>query len=124
VGALVAQGAQVLVNLSDDSWFGDSAEPEEHLAQAVFRAIESRRDLVRATGSGISAFITAAGQVERALPVSHPGDAVAVLTAEPRRLQIRSLYAWFGDGFALACLVVTLVALLVSGSRKVQSVSE
>ena len=117
VNALVARGAQVLVNLSDDSWFGDSAEPEEHLAHAVFRAIESRRDLVRATGSGISAFITAAGQVERTLPVSHSGDAVAVLTAQPRRLQIRSLYSWFGDGFALACLVLTIVALVVSRRR-------
>jgi apolipoprotein N-acyltransferase len=117
VSALVARGAQVLVNLSDDSWFGDSAEPEEHLAHAVFRAIESRRDLVRATGSGISAFITAAGQVERTLPVSHSGDAVAVLTAQPRRLQIHSLYSWFGDGFALACLVLTIVALVVSRRR-------
>ena len=118
VRALVARGAQVLVNLSDDSWFGDSTEPEQHLAHAVFRAIESRRDLVRATGSGISAFMTATGQVESRLPVSHSGDEVAVLIAEPRRLQVRSLYHWLGDGFPFACAALTLAALLASHRRR------
>jgi len=117
VRALASRGAQVLINLSDDSWFGDSAEPEEHLAHAVFRAIESRRDLVRATGSGISAFITATGYVKSRLPISHSGAEVAVLTAEIRRLQARSLYVWFGDGFPLACAMVTLAAIFVSRRR-------
>jgi apolipoprotein N-acyltransferase len=117
VRALVARGAEVLVNLSDDSWFGDSAEPEEHLAHAVFRSIETRRDLIRATGSGISAFITATGQVERTLPVSHSDEPVAVLTAQPRLLRARSLYPWLADGFSLACLALTLAALVLSRRR-------
>ncbi len=112
VRELVDHGAQVLVNLSDDSWFGDGAEPEEHLAHAVFRAIESRRDVVRSTGSGISAFITAAGQVHSTLPVSHSADPVAVLTARPCLLQARSLYLRLGDGFPLACALLVLVALV------------
>jgi apolipoprotein N-acyltransferase len=118
VGELVARGSQVLVNLSDDSWFGDSAEPKQHLAHAVFRAIESRRDVVRATGSGISALITATGQVESRLGISHSGDPVAVLTAQPRRLQGRSLYLRLGDGFPIACAVLTLVALVASRRRQ------
>jgi apolipoprotein N-acyltransferase len=117
---LVAGGAQLLVNLSDDSWFGDSAEPEEHLAHAVFRAIESRRDLIRATGSGISAHITATGQVERSLPLSHSDDSVAVLVAKTRLLQGRSFYQWIGDGFPLACVVLIVASLVVSRRRWTQ----
>ena len=118
VRAQVARCAQMLLNLSDDSWFGDSAEPEEHLAHAVFRAIESRRDMVRATGSGISAFITATGQVVSRLPVAHSGAEVAVLTATPRRLQAHSLYGWLGDGFPLACVALTLAALVLARRRR------
>jgi apolipoprotein N-acyltransferase len=117
VRALVASGAEVLINLSDDSWFGDSAEPEQHLAHIVFRAIESRRDVVRSTGSGISALISASGEVEKRLPVSHSGATVAVLAAEPRLLRARGIYARLGDAFALACAMLTAAAMLVARGR-------
>ena len=55
--------AQVLVNLTNDSWYGDSHEPIIHLALASFRAIETRRALVRATNTGISAVVDPAGRV-------------------------------------------------------------
>ena len=116
VRTLVARGAQLLVNLSDDRWFGDSAEPEQHLAQAVFRAIETRRDLLRAAGSGISAFITATGEVERRLPLSL-SDAPVVLVAEPRRLRIASLAARLGNTFGEGCAVVALVGVLMARRR-------
>ena len=115
---LVAGGARLLVNLSDDSWFGDGAEPEEHLAHAVFRAIESRRDLIRVAGSGISAHVTATGQVERSLAVSHSDGSVAVLIAEPRLLQAHGLNHWLGEGFPLACAVLIVAALVVSRRRR------
>jgi apolipoprotein N-acyltransferase len=53
----------LLVNLTNDAWFGDSAEPWEHLALSVYRAVETRADLVRAVNTGVSAFIDAAGAV-------------------------------------------------------------
>lgn len=107
VRALVARGATLLVNLSDDSWFGRSAEPEQHLAQTVFRAIESRRDLVRATGSGISAFIAATGELERRTEVADAvhGDGVA-LVGEVRLLTVRGWYADLGNAFAAWCGLV------------------
>lgn len=117
VRALVAGGAEVLINLADDSWFGDSAEPEQHLAHAVFRAIESRRDLLRSTGSGPSALITATGEIERRLPLSQAGATAAVLAAEPRLLSARSIYARLGDAFALACAVLTAAAMLAARRR-------
>ncbi|NMC70553.1 MAG: apolipoprotein N-acyltransferase [Myxococcales bacterium] len=107
VRALVARGANLLVNLSDDSWFGDTAEPEQHLAQAVFRAIESRRDLVRAAGSGVSAFVTATGEIERRAGVARaPQGDGATLIGEARLLDRRGWYADLGDAFAGWCGLV------------------
>ena len=117
VRELVARGAEILVNISDDSWFGLSAEPEQHLAHAVFRAIESRRDLIRAAGSGISAFITATGKVQSSLPVFHSGQAPATLVAEPRRLRIRGANLDLGQSFPFACAAVVLVCALMARHR-------
>lgn len=54
---------ELLVNMTNDAWFGDSTEPWEHLALAKFRAIEHRRYLVRGTNSGVSAIIDPTGEV-------------------------------------------------------------
>lgn len=59
----VADGANVLVNLSNDGWFGDSAAPEQHLQLAVMRAVEQGRWLLRSTNTGISAVIDHRGRV-------------------------------------------------------------
>lgn len=59
----VAQGANVLVNLSNDAWFGKTAAPTQHLHLAVLRAVEQRRSVVRATNTGISAVIRPTGVI-------------------------------------------------------------
>lgn len=59
----VAQGANLLVNISNDAWFGLSAAPEQHFSLAVLRAVEQRRWLARATNTGISAFVDPYGNV-------------------------------------------------------------
>jgi len=59
----VKSGATYLVNVSNDSWFGDSAMPYIHLNEARLRAIENRRYLLRASNSGISAIISPTGQI-------------------------------------------------------------
>jgi apolipoprotein N-acyltransferase len=66
----VVRGADpdLLVNLTNDAWFGDSTEPWIHLALAKLRAVEHRRYLVRATNSGVSAIVDAVGRV-----VAHGG---------------------------------------------------
>lgn len=65
---LVDAGAGVLVNPSNDDWFGATAGGEQMLAAAVLRAIETRRPLLRATASGITAAIDARGRVVGRLP--------------------------------------------------------
>lgn len=54
---------ELLVNMTNDAWFGDTAEPWEHLALSQFRAIEHRRYLVRGTNSGVSAVVDPVGRV-------------------------------------------------------------
>lgn len=55
--------AHALVNVTNDSWYGDSHEPLMHLAMAAFRSIETRRALIRATNTGISAFVDLTGRI-------------------------------------------------------------
>lgn len=59
----VADGATLLVNISNDAWFGNSSAPMQHLHLAVLRAVEQRRTLVRATNTGVSAVILPTGVV-------------------------------------------------------------
>jgi apolipoprotein N-acyltransferase len=74
----VEAGANLLVNQSNDAWFGDSSAPEQHLHLAVLRAVEQRRTILRATNTGISALIDPWGRI-----VSRTGLFVpATLTAE------------------------------------------
>ena len=119
VAAVVAHRAEVLVNLSDDTWFGDSAEPEQHLAHAVFRAIESRRDVVRATGGGISALITATGEVSQhtALQRERSGSNVTMV-ADARVLRGMSLYAHVGASLPVASALATLLGLAIFARRR------
>jgi len=119
VRELVAQGPQLLVNLSDDSWFGDTAEPEQHLAHAVLRAIESRRDLVRATGSGVSAFVTAAGEVRHRSELSFtPQDSRVLFVDNAKLLSIRSVLGVIGELFGWISLAVVTGALGLAWWRR------
>jgi apolipoprotein N-acyltransferase len=101
VRSTVRAGAAVLVNLSNDSWLtagGPGAAAQQH-AQAVFRAVENRRDVVRATTTGISAVITAAGHVEALLDEGHAG----ALRARVVPRHDLTVYTRYGDVFGFAC---------------------
>jgi apolipoprotein N-acyltransferase len=64
VNSIVKRGSpQLLANLTNDAWFGDTTEPWIHLALSQFRAIEHRRFFVRSTNSGISAFVDPVGRI-------------------------------------------------------------
>jgi len=61
----VLAGANVLVNLTNDAWYGKSSAPQQSLAMAVLRAVEARRSLIRSANTGISVFVTPAGTIAR-----------------------------------------------------------
>ena len=69
-------GAEVLVNISDDGWYGDTSAPWQHLNMARMRAIENRRWLLRDTNNGVTAAIDPYGRVRQSIP-RHQTDALA-----------------------------------------------
>ncbi|MEP7272836.1 MAG: apolipoprotein N-acyltransferase [Acidobacteriota bacterium] len=110
VRQFVNNGATLLVNVSNDAWFGDTAGPEQHLAHAMMRAIENDRDLVRVTNSGITALITSDGVVVDALPRS---TAAFQAWEAMARGGVRTFYTRHGDLFAIGCTwAATLLAAI------------
>jgi apolipoprotein N-acyltransferase len=102
-------GASILINLTNDAWFGMTSAPHQHLSMAVFRAVENRRPLVRAANTGISALIGPQGRIlARSGLFNEEVLRVRVDVPEPSL----TFYSRFGDLFALCLLIVTLVSLL------------
>ena len=109
-----ANGAEVLVNLSDDGWYGDTSAPFQHINMARMRAIENRRWLLRDTNSGVTASIDPYGRVVEST-ARHVRTAVQVHFDFERQV---TFYTRHGDLFAYACSLVTGALLLLSFERK------
>jgi apolipoprotein N-acyltransferase len=111
-----------LVNITNDAWFGRTAEPYEHLGLAVFRAVENRLELVRAVNTGVSAHVDAAGRVLARTDSVDPGetpDAPPVtLLVDLAMLDGGGLYRHVGDSFAFACAVVLAALVMRSSARR------
>lgn len=109
-------GVRLFVNLTKDSWFGDTFEPWEHFQLSVLRSVEHHIPMVRSTNTGLSGLVTATGetqllsvpyqQVNKVIDVSLP------LAVEP------TLYTRFGDWFAYLCLLFSLLLGLRARYRK------
>jgi apolipoprotein N-acyltransferase len=110
---LVAAGAQFLVNVSNDAWFGTSAGLEQHFASGVFRAVETRRALARGTNTGITALVGPSGRILARFPTGVRG---AWVVDVPLRTQ-GTAYGRFGDVFAWTMVVLTLGVLAAAGRR-------
>ena len=95
----VAQGATLLVNISNDAWFGRSSAPEQHLSLGILRAVEQRRWIARSTNTGISAFVDPTGAVVarsglfKAESLSHP---VVPLTEKSVFFTLEPWLPWAG----------------------------
>lgn len=99
------KGADVLVNLSNDAYFGHSEAREQHLLIARMRAVENQRYVIRATNDGITAVIDPAGQIVRRLP-SYQELAASVRFGT---VESTTFYALHGDWFAWSCLAIGVV---------------
>jgi apolipoprotein N-acyltransferase len=106
-------GAEVLVNLSDDGWYGDTSAPWQHLNMARMRAIENRRWILRDTNNGVTAAIDPYGRVRQSIP-RHQVDAL------PAQFGFRSditFYTAHGDLFAWLCVLFSVVVLGMAGRK-------
>jgi apolipoprotein N-acyltransferase len=103
----------LLVQLTNDAWFGTVAGPWQHLAQARARAIEQGLPLARSANTGVSAMVDPFGRVTDSLPLGVEGRIDAAL---PPALP-PTTYARIGDGPVLAALVLLILALLVLRTR-------
>jgi apolipoprotein N-acyltransferase len=104
----VANGATLLLNLTNDAWYGASAEPYQHQALALWRAVETRRDFIRSTNTGLTTAISATGRIVGELPIFE----AATLEVEARLLRLSTFYARRGDVFAWAVVLVWSAAVL------------
>ncbi len=107
-------GADLIVTLSNDSWFADGAGPRQHLLGAAFRSMETRRPQLRATNTGISAVITPAGDIVARAGLDVRTSVVA--TVDPTTRPITLAVAW-GDWLGPVALALG-GALLLSRSRR------
>jgi apolipoprotein N-acyltransferase len=105
----VRAGGNVLVNLSNDAWFGTTSAPYQLLAMAAMRALENHTVMVRVANTGISAVISPSGEI-----LSPTKLATRVIETETASwISSRTFYTEHGDVFAVACAAITAICLLV-----------
>ncbi len=106
----VNRGADILVNITNDAWYGESSAPYQLLAMAAMRSIETKVPLVRVANTGISAVIDPTGQITARTPLFKRGTEIERVQWRPRR----TLYTVVGDLFAEICFALLALAILLA----------
>jgi apolipoprotein N-acyltransferase len=106
----VREGATVLVNLTNDAWFGRTGAPYQHFSMAVFRAIENRRFVARAANTGISGIIDPTGRIQSQTEIFTKEVVVDTIYA----LGLPTFYTRYGDIFAILCVAIGCLVVLSS----------
>ena len=106
---MVKNDAVLLINITNDAWFGTTSGPYQHFSISVLRAVENRRALARAANTGISGFIDPAGRILASTSLLQE----AALTRTLPLIRKKTVYTRFGDLFALACLAGTIFGILI-----------
>jgi len=113
---LIARGGEVIITISNDSWFGKSSAPYQHLAMAVFRSVENRRYLLRSTSNGISALVDPAGRIIYQSPLHQPDQFMASF----RYLKHKTFFTRYGYLFPYFCFFLALADGLWAILRKLK----
>ncbi|MBI9109067.1 MAG: apolipoprotein N-acyltransferase [Spirochaetales bacterium] len=106
----INNGAQIIVNMTNDSWSGSIPAEMQHMAMAVFRAVENKRTLVRGTNSGITCTIEPDGEITS---IIEPFTEDYMISNVPIYDETTTLYTRWGDWFAVLNLIVTLSVLFI-----------
>jgi apolipoprotein N-acyltransferase len=109
-----ADGAQLLVTISNDGWFGRSSAPEQHMAMARVRAVENRRWLLRDTNNGYTESIDPYGRTAAQLQL----DIRSQLDAPYDFRSDITPYVRFGDWFSWLCIIVTVILIGIAFTNR------
>ena len=112
---LTRDGANVLVNITNDAWFGRSSAPYQHISMSVFRSVENRRPMIRAANTGFSAFIGSTGAILSKSTLF--AEAVLAGSVTPVSSPL-TFYSRFGDLFANSLLLLSFAYVLTLLWRK------
>jgi apolipoprotein N-acyltransferase len=108
VRRMATAGAEFLVTITNDAWFGDSSAPSQHFSMVVLRSVENHLAFARAANTGISGFIDPFGRIIEASPIFTQ----AALQAEIPIRQTKTFYSRHGDVFAYGCMLISLLFCL------------
>jgi apolipoprotein N-acyltransferase len=106
----VNEGADVLVNITNDAWYGTSSAPYQVLAMAVMRSVETKVPMVRVANTGISALIEPSGQITNRTPLFTRGTVIVDVPWRP----VRTVYTIVGDLFAEICFALMAIGLILA----------
>jgi len=111
----VRRGADAIIEMTNDGYLGPTPVLRQHLANAVFRAIETNRPVLRVTNVGITAFITERGEVlDATRPYTEDTRVWPVVKSDGSQ----TFYVKYGDWFAWLCVAVTLLMLVFAFVRR------
>jgi apolipoprotein N-acyltransferase len=110
VRRFVKNGADFLVNITNDGWYGKTAASAQHIAMVAFRAVENRVPVVRAANTGISGIIEPSGKITKETDIF----VTTYITGDINiGSSIKTIYTRYGDMFAYTCSIVTLLLLIL-----------
>jgi apolipoprotein N-acyltransferase len=104
------RGANLLVNITNDAWFGTTSAPYQHMSMTVFRAVENRTFLLRSANTGISAIVSPTGQIVKKTDLFKR----TVLKGSVKFLDRKTIYTLYGDIFAYACMFLLGLIILIA----------
>ncbi|MDD5634488.1 MAG: apolipoprotein N-acyltransferase, partial [Candidatus Omnitrophica bacterium] len=118
----VGRGANFMINITNDAWFGETAASRQHLQASVFRAVENRIPVIRAANTGVSCFIDPSGRITSS--VEQGGKEIfvrGISTANINIIKQKARYTLYGDVFVQFSLIM-LIVIGVTGTllRKIR----
>ncbi|HOO00146.1 MAG TPA: apolipoprotein N-acyltransferase [Syntrophales bacterium] len=106
-------GAEILVNITNDAWFGETSAPYQHLSMTVFRAVENRLFLARGANTGITAIIDPLGRITARTGLFR----TEALKGRVKLMKSETFYVKHGDVFAFVCIALSVIGAIYAWKR-------
>ena len=113
---LAQKGVELIINLTNDSWYGDSSEPHQHLTMTLARAIEHRTPLLRSTNTGISTLILANGEVKERSPIYKQWAHVFKIPIRDPQKTFFQKFSWLNTVFLVLLMIGLITAIRYKGN--------